>query len=1562
MRERILLFASLCSLLLVACGWAPLGAAEPPWVRFHSPRVLIPGSTEAVPVAGAIGVALAQADFEGDSLRDLVVGYRAGAIGVVAVYRGTGFPEAPFQEDAVVLSLPESPEFLAAADLDADGYPDVLAATRGGRDIWILRGDGRGGFRSPYPVALPGAVSALAVGDINRRDGLPDVLVTTDGTDGPQLLAFEGPHGAFESAPEVFDLAASAMSVVTGQLDLDCFIDVAVSAGQQVVVLHGRDRRLAVSNPPPAVPPAPTTVIHFEAEVVDLAYGRELNVLCADGTLASIGKVVAPGSSPPILRKTTILDPANTPTAALVSAKVSTTGGRDVLVVDPTAGRTLVLAADPADPSSFLPAASLPLGSVSLPLRLNHDGLDDLVVLSPGNDGAPAFSLSAPRAGFVVNVTTDANDASPGDGACDVGAGNCSLRAALQEANALASADAITFALGAGTPVITPGSALPAITDVVSIDGATGGATRIELNGGSAGATANGLRLAAGSSGSAIRSLVIQRFRQSGIRVESADNVVADCYLGPDATGASGMGNTEHGVLITGSAATGNTIGGPTAGDRNVISANDQNGVQIDGGAAGNQVHGNYIGLRAVGTIALANNAQGVVLSGAAINNDVGASSSTPGTPPGNVISGNQMDGIRITGAGTNGNLIAGNLLGTDGAGTAAVGNRGNGVTIEMGAQSNTVGGTTNDARNVISGQNFSGSSDGVEVRGVGTDSNAVYGNFIGTAIDGATALENNAQGVLVSAGARFTIVGAVTSSPGQTGGNVISGNGDGGVAVVGTATSDNSIQGNLIGMNAAGTVPLGNSRTGVEISDSPQNTIGGSTAMSRNVISGQTGPGGTGVDVNGDARDTVVQGNYIGVDLTGTVDVGNGSEGVSVQAGSMAMANLTGIRIGGPTSVPGTPPGNVISGNGNVNVHLSGEELQGAVIAGNIIGLDASGTVGMINGNGIVIDNDTSGNVIGGATTSDRNVISRNSIGVSISGAATGNLVRGNYIGTDITGTVARGNVDGIFVFSSGNTIGGPTATAGTPPGNVISGNDLASHSNGIEITGIGVTGTVVRGNIIGLNAAGNGPLPNADNGVFVGGTGSHTIGGPSAGDRNVISGNNATPASDGIQLDGTSNNVVRGNWIGLTLSGTSTVGNGGDGILISDVGGLAAATGNSIGGSGAGDGNVIGGNTGSGVRISGTLVTGNTVAGNRIGVLSDGVTAVANLTHGVVVTGGASSNTIGGTSGLTAGGCTGACNVIARNALAGVAVDAAASTAVSIRGNALEANGGLGIDLGSAGVTANDPGDPDAGANNLQNFPVVQSLSFDGVNTTVSGTLNTTPSTAGFVVEVFENVAVDPTTFGEGRRWLGAVSGVTTDSAGNVPWMVVVPGPHVIISATATAPGGSTSEFSRTLEDGDGDGVLDGPDNCPFTPNPGQADLDGDGEGDACDLDDDGDGAADLMDCAPLDAGAFAMPGEIDGFVFTSKTAMQWVSAIPAAGSATVHDLPRSDLGQFPVVPDASDVCVAAGTPSSSATDGTTPGAGAGFYYLVRGRNACGAGTYGFGAGGERQKAICP
>jgi titin len=444
-----------------------------------------------------------------------------------------------------------------------------------------------------------------------------------------------------------------------------------------------------------------------------------------------------------------------------------------------------------------------------------------------------------------------------------------------------------------------------------------------------------------------------------------------------------------------------------------------------------------------------------------------------------------------------------------------------------------------------------------------------------------------------------------------------------------------------------------------------------------------------------------------------------------------------------------------------------------GNLIVGDYIGTDASGTVARGNGTGIFIS-DLSNNRIGGTSAADRNVISGNGDGIVTLVHTINNIIQGNYIGTDASGTLPLGNYNGIVFLSGFNT----NLVGGSSPG---AGNVIAANSNdGIELNGS--AGNTIQGNYIGTNAAGASGLGNANNGVFVNFGCCNLIGGFDAGSRNVISGN----GGDGILISrpflGT---TVRGNWIGVAPSGTGTLGNAKFGVDIHFTNPNAIP--------GQGDrlfGNVISGNGfagGSGIRIT-DGANRTVVQGNLIGTDPSGNAAMGNFGDGVVVDS-APGTRIGGDD---------AGNTIAFNA--GIGVNVLAGTGATISDNSIFANGALGIDLAPSGVTPNDKRDGDAGANELQNFPELQSAVSRGTSGTVRGKLDSVASSS-FRIEVFGNAACDPSGNGEGQTFLGAAD-LTTNNGGNGEFALTAAfAPGDYITATATDASGNTSKFSGCL-----------------------------------------------------------------------------------------------------------------------------------------------------------------
>src|SRR5205085_5761002 len=142
--------------------------------------------------------------------------------------------------------VPEAAAFVGAGDFDGDSHRDVVAARRGSDKLYLLSGDGRGGLTQTRRIELPGKVTALTVGEINRRDGLDDVVVAVSGEGGAQVLVYEGPEGALRARPEQLAMPAAVTSLALGQFDDGDEMDLAVAAGSELLILHGRDRKLSI--------------------------------------------------------------------------------------------------------------------------------------------------------------------------------------------------------------------------------------------------------------------------------------------------------------------------------------------------------------------------------------------------------------------------------------------------------------------------------------------------------------------------------------------------------------------------------------------------------------------------------------------------------------------------------------------------------------------------------------------------------------------------------------------------------------------------------------------------------------------------------------------------------------------------------------------------------------------------------------------------------------------------------------------------------------------------------------------------------------------------------------------------------------------------------------------------------------------------------------------------------------------------------------------------------------------------------------------------------------------
>jgi hypothetical protein len=368
-------------------------------------------------------------------------------------------------------------------------------------------------------------------------------------------------------------------------------------------------------------------------------------------------------------------------------------------------------------------------------------------------------------------------------------------------------------------------------------------------------------------------------------------------------------------------------------------------------------------------------------------------------------------------------------------------------------------------------------------------------------------------------------------------------------------------------------------------------------------------------------------------------------------------------------------------------------------------------------------------------------------------------NQVVGCFLGTDATGTVAKPNNFGVSIEIA-FPLSGPTRTT-------IGGTSAAERNvvSGNASAGVLISAnagpTSVIGNYVGTNASGTAALGNGGGGVSAANCAQLVIGGTAARAGNLISGNSFT----GIFLHAIDGAVVQGNRIGTNALGSAALPNA-TGIKV-----LTGGAGILIGGASPDAGNLISGNSLQGILLF--LPLGTTLEGNLIGTDVSGKNPLGNLEEGVLIRNPGSAAKV-------------IANVIAFNGAAGVAISFDASDrppAVVISRNSIHDNGGLGITI----------------VNNQENSPVLSSAISEGPSTDIAGTL-AGPAGTAYSIELFSNPICDDSGSGEGQTFLGEVS-VITDATGSASFRVSLhhlKATEQVVTATATVPAGHTSEFS--------------------------------------------------------------------------------------------------------------------------------------------------------------------
>ena len=724
--------------------------------------------------------------------------------------------------------------------------------------------------------------------------------------------------------------------------------------------------------------------------------------------------------------------------------------------------------------------------------------------------------------------------------------------------------------------------------------------------------------------------------------------------------------------------------------------------------------------------------------------------------------------GVSVGGQGiiilSNNNTVTGNYIGMLPDGSPK-GNEGVGIIIG-GSSDNTIGGPDIAERNVISTNRF----DGIQLED--SNNNSIQNNFIGTSPDGTEAQGNGNDGISLI-NSNDNVIGGVNSENR----NIISANLRNGLTL--NSASGNRFEGNLIGLDNSGDAGIGNGRFGVFVFNSPNNIFDNNT-ISHN---GQD-VNAAGIDILGsNSTGNSVISNRIGTNISGTVAIGNQGPGISVRSLNTNIGD-------------GTLEGrNIISGNSAAGITLQSFQYLSAntSVRNNFIGVSADGLSPLPNGSSGIVISESSGNIIGGPTIDDRNIISGNlQDGILLAGSdANSNYVLGNYIGLNSAGTGAIGNGRyGVFLNSSGgNFIGG------TLPGerNIISGNS----DDGVYLINSATTGNIISGNYIGL-------APNGETGIGNGLSGISLVNAPeNLISANVISHNGQSFSAQGIGINGTgaSGNQIISNKIGTNSSGTMPLPNNGLGLFISSANTV-------IGGSTSEQGNIISGNTLDGILISNIQAdaSGATLQNNLIGVGADKITPIGNGRDGIAIFG-SSNIIIGGESGLIPMFQ----NIIANNTRNGVSLEVQSGETPrfnGILGNSIYSNGARGIALGLASRVPNDPDDSDDGPNKLQNFPEIDSIGYDDVSHAFDLTyiVSSAPQNSAYPIRV-EFFLTEGTT--QGKTYLGSDvfeesdylnfinNGVEKSITLSLLSTIEVPD-EFFVTSTATDAELNTSEFS--------------------------------------------------------------------------------------------------------------------------------------------------------------------
>ena len=646
MRSRGFLILAIITLLFgsgITCAVAAATHLQPKvgWSAYQ--LAAFPDALDQSVLAGTEALeplTLATADFDGDRVPDLLVGYGHQEQGVLVLHRGNidcyrpnsqeglkhrsegTWLDAPFLSPPRVFELSSKPEFLLAGDFTGDFQSDVVFGFRNDNRLLLLPGDGQGSFRPEEYLEVPGSITAVASGEVGRRDGHEDLLVGIDAASGPQLYLFQSIEGAFSAEPAVLDIPDRAEEIIVGQFIGDYPLDLAVAANEYLVIVEGRNELLEGKFDTDQIDEYSFSSAITDLEVGDFAGNsqEELAVLTADGylTYLEIGEEDVHERASTRIHHSSL--PFKTQRVHLLRSRISTGAQDDLAIVDHQIREVRLITLEGNAASNFLEPQSKTLFSriepaAVLPAQLNLDGLTDLVSLNQNNSLLNIAMTSPLGESYTVNQPGTEVDRNVGDGRCDIDTNDangqqCTFRAAIMEANADPGKDTINFAVEGGEATALGTT----ITQPVIIYGngqtlkrpESGGNSYLAVQGGDSvisGLTLHDIALSISQKGVIeVSDSVVDR----GIKIDGVSNVTISnsTILGPTGYGieiVSGSGDITKmvGIVIDNNSITSCPMAGIKDGDR----VQNQGSTSLK--VTNNTIDGNGDGLRIAGKGAL---------------------------------------------------------------------------------------------------------------------------------------------------------------------------------------------------------------------------------------------------------------------------------------------------------------------------------------------------------------------------------------------------------------------------------------------------------------------------------------------------------------------------------------------------------------------------------------------------------------------------------------------------------------------------------------------------------------------------------------------------------------------------------------------------------------------------------------------------------------------------------------------------------------------------------------------------------------------------------------------